>query len=135
IASGQLFGLIGDRGTAYVTRADTARTAAGALLSAEGQTIEDVTGPAVVTNEDRARLFSQLSGKPVTLVSIPRADLKAGMIAACVPEALAEVLVAFQSDAVTGHHAVITDAVERFSGRKPETLEQFLQANKAALLG
>lgn len=135
IASGQLFGLIGDRGTAYVTRADTARTAAGALLSAEGQTIEDVTGPSVVTNEDRARLFSQLSGKPVTLVSIPRADLKAGMIAAGVPEGFAEVLVAFQSDAVTGHHAVITDAVERFSGRKPETLEQFLEVNKAALLG
>src|SRR5690606_12647258 len=51
IASGQLFGLIGDRGTNYVTRADAARTAAGALLSAEGDSIEDVTGPAAVTNE------------------------------------------------------------------------------------
>ncbi len=133
IASGQLFGLIGDRGTAYVTRADAARTAAGALLSADANTVEDVTGPAAVTNVDRAALFTRLTGKPVAVVALSPAELKAGMVSAGIPEGFAEALVAFQRDAVSGHHGVVTDVVERYSGRKPDSLETFLLANRAAL--
>ncbi|MCP8882042.1 SDR family oxidoreductase [Devosia sp. XJ19-1] len=134
IASGQLYGLVGDRGTSYVTRADTARTAAGALLSAQGQTIEDVTGPAPVTNVERAALLSELSGKPVAVVPLPPADLEAGMVSAGLPDAFAKVLVAFQRDAVAGYHGVVTDVVERYSGRKPETLADMFNANRAAIL-
>ncbi len=133
ISSGQLFGLIGDRGTSYVTRADTARTAAGALLSAEGKTIEDVTGPAPITNVERAAVFSQLAGKKIDVIALPPADLAKGIVAAGIPEAFADVLVAFQRDAVTGFHGVVTDVVERYSGRKPTTFADFLAANKAAL--
>ena len=133
VSSGQLFGLIGDRGTSYVTRADTARTAAGALLSAEGKTIEDVTGPAPVTNVERAALFSQLSGKKIDVISLTPADLTKGIAAAGIPEGFAAALVAFQRDAVTGFHGVVTDVVERYSGRKPTTFADFLSANKAAL--
>jgi len=133
IASGQLFGLIGDRGTAYVTRADTARAAAGALLLAEGRTIEDVTGPAPVTNEDRAALYSELGGKPVRSIAVTPAELRAGMVSAGVPEGFADVLVAFQTDAVVGHHGVVTDVVERYSGRKPQAFAEFLRANLTAL--
>ncbi len=133
VASGQLFGLIGDRGTSYVTRADAARTAAGALLTAEGNTIEDVTGPAAVTNEQRAALYSEVTGKPVSAIALPPADLKAGMVAAGVPEGFAEALLAFQRDAVAGHHGVVTDVVERYSGKKPQAFKDFLLANKAAL--
>ena len=133
IASGQLFGLIGDRGTSYVTRADAARTAAGALLTAEGKTYEDVTGPAPVTNVERAALYASVSGKPVQSIAITGPELQAGLVAAGVPEGFARILLAFQRDAVSGHYGVATDTVERFSGRKPETLASFLAANKAAL--
>lgn len=133
IASGQLFGLIGDRGTSYVTRADTARTAAGALLSAEGKTIEDVTGPAPITNVERAALLSQLTGKKIDVIALTPEQLQQGMVAAGLPEAFANVLVAFQRDAVTGFHGVVTDVVERYSGRKPTTYADFIAANKAAL--
>lgn len=132
-ASGQLFGLLGDRGTAYVTRADAARTAAGALLSAQGKTVEDVTGPAPVTNAERATLVSELTGKPVALIPLAPADLKGGMVAAGLPEGFAEALVAFQRDAVSGHHGVVTDVVERYTGRGPQPLADFLRANSAAL--
>ena len=133
IASGQLFGLIGDRGTAYVTRADAARTAAGALLQSEGKTIRDVTGPAAVTNVERAALYSELSGKPVSVIAISPEDLKNGMLGAGLPAFLAELLVAFQKDAVIGYHGVVTDVVERLSGRKPQALAAFLADNRAAL--
>ena len=133
IASGQLFGLIGDRGTAFVARADAARAAAGALLSAQGQTIEDVSGPAAVTNVERAALYTQLTGKPVAVVAVTPDELKGGMIAAGLPAGVADMLVAFQVDAVLGHHGVVTDVVERYSGRKPQSLADVLAAKRAAL--
>ncbi|MHA6299321.1 SDR family oxidoreductase [Devosia sp. CAU 1758] len=135
VASGQLYGLIGDRGTSYVTRTDAARAAAGALLTASGNSIEDVTGPAPVTNEERARLAADITGKPVTLNALPPAALKAGMVAAGIPEGFAEALLAFQRDAVSGYHGVVTDTVERYSGRKPQAVADFLAANRAVLVG
>ena len=133
VASGQIFGLIGDRGTAYVTRADAARTAAGALLTAEGKTVLDVTGPAPVTNAERAALYSELTGKTVTSIAITPPELTAGMVAAGLPEGFAQALVAFQVDAVIGYHGAVTDVVERFSGRKPTSFADFLAENRAAL--
>jgi len=135
VASGQLYGLVGDRGTAYVTRADAARAAAGALLTAEGQRIEDVSGPAPVTNAERAALYAELSGKPVSVVALEPAQLTAGLVAAGLPEGYAQALVAFQRDAVTGYHGVVSDAVERYSGRQPQAFRDFLTAHKQALLG
>lgn len=133
VASGQLFGLIGDRGTSYVTRADAARTAAGALLTAEGKSVLDVTGPAPVTNNERASLYAQVTGKPVNSIAITPPELTAGMVAAGLPEGFAQALVAFQVDAVIGYHGAVTDTVERFSGRKPTTFADFVAENRAAL--
>ena len=133
VASGQLFGLIGDRGTSYVTRADAARTAAGALLTAEGSAVIDVTGPAPVTNDDRAALYARATGKTVQSIAITPPELVAGMVAAGLPEGFAQALVAFQVDAVIGYHGAVTDAVERFSGRKPQAFAEFLTENRAAL--
>ncbi|KKB79760.1 hypothetical protein VW35_04430 [Devosia soli] len=133
VSSGQLFGLIGDRGTSYVTREDAARTAAGALLKAEGKTVEDVTGSAPVTNVERAALFSKLAGKPVQVIAITPAELQKGMVAAGLPEGFAGALVAFQRDAVIGYHGVVTDVVERYTGRKPTSFADFISANKSAL--
>ncbi|QQR35223.1 NmrA family NAD(P)-binding protein [Devosia oryziradicis] len=133
VASGQIFGLIGDRGTAYVSRADAARTAAGALLTAEGKTVLDVTGPAPVTNAERAALYSELTGKTITSIAITPPELTAGMVAAGLPEGFAQALVAFQVDAVIGYHGAVTDVVEHFSGRKPTSFADFLAENRAAL--
>jgi NAD(P)H dehydrogenase (quinone) len=133
VASGQLFGLIGDRGTSYVTRADAARAAAGALLTAEGNSVLDVTGPAPVTNAGRAQLYTQATGKPVNNIAITPPELTAGMVAAGIPEGFAQALVAFQVDAVIGYHVAVTDVVEHFSGRKPQAFADFLAANRAAL--
>jgi NAD(P)H dehydrogenase (quinone) len=133
LQSGQLFDATGGKGRSYVTRADAARAAAGALLAAEGTAIYDVTGPEAVTQEQLAALFAKIAGKPVTRVGLTADQLRAGMVAAGLPAGLADIMVAFDNDAAAGYHAILTDVVERFSGRKPTTLEAFLDANKAAL--
>ncbi|MDB5612704.1 MAG: hypothetical protein JWQ22_357, partial [Devosia sp.] len=68
LASGQMFNATKGRGRTYVTRADAARTAAGALLSAEGKQVLDVTGPTALTPDEVAKLLSGLSGKPLAAV-------------------------------------------------------------------
>ena len=133
LASGQLFDATNGQGRNYVTRADTARTAAGALLSATGQTIFDVTGPAPVTQEEVAALYTSLTGKTVTRVGLSGEQLLGGLQTAGVPPFMASLLVAFDLDAAAGFHAVTTDVVERFSGRKPQALADFLGENRSAL--
>lgn len=133
LASGQLFDATGGNGRNYVTRADAARTAAGALLSATGKEIIDVTGPSPVTQEELAALYSSLTGKPVTRVGLTAEELFEAMQSAGVPSFMAPILVAFDRDAAAGHHAIVTDAVERYSGRIPQSLRDFLFANRAAL--
>ena len=71
--------------------------------------------------------------KPVTAIPLQPADLKAGMVAAGIPEGFAEALVAFQRDAVAGYHGAVTSVVERYSGRKPQAFDAFLTENRAAL--
>ena len=69
IGSGQLFSAKGGKGRAYVARQDCARAVAGALVGAEGREVLDVTGPAAVTQEEVAALFSQVTGKTWRKVS------------------------------------------------------------------
>lgn len=133
LAKGQLFDATSGGGRNYVTRADTAHTAAGALLSATGTEIVDVTGPAPVTQEAVAALYTSLTGKMVTRIGLSGAQLQAGLEAAGLPAAYATLLVAFDLDAAAGHHAITTDVVDRFTGRKPQALADFLNENKAAL--
>jgi NAD(P)H dehydrogenase (quinone) len=135
LASGQAFDATGDRGRGYVTRADTARTAAGALLQAQGRTIHDVTGPGTVTQTELAQLLSSTAGKPVVRVGLTPEQLKGGMVGAGVPAELADILVSFDVDAASGFHDIVSDAVERFSGRQPQSVASYLDEHAAALRG
>lgn len=133
IASGQLFTATGSAGRSYVTREDCARADAGALLTATGREIVDITGPAAVTQDEVAALLSELSGKPVTHVALTGEALASGLAAAGLPPFVVDMLVTFDSETAEGYHAVLTHGVERFAGRKPQSLRSFLEANRAAL--
>ncbi|MEO5808266.1 NAD(P)H-binding protein [Devosia sp.] len=132
VAGGALYDATGDGLRSYVWREDAARTAAGALLSAEGNAILDVTGPAPVAQAEVAGLLAELSGKPVNRVGLTGEQLKSGMVANGLPEAVADLMVNFDIDAAKGYHALSTDVVETFSGRKPQSVAAFLATNKAA---
>jgi len=133
LSSGKMFDATNGGGRNYVTRADVARAAAGALLTAKGKEVLDITGPAPVTQKEVAALYTELTGKPVASIGLSAEDLFKGLEAAGLPGFYAQLLVAFDVDAANGFHAVTTDAVERLSGQKPTSLTDFLRANKAAL--
>ena len=133
LQSGQLFDATGGKRRTYVTRTDAARTAAGALLGAEGTAIYDVTGPDAITQAELAALFAEVGGKPVTRIGLSGDELRAGLVAAGVSQEMADILAAFDRDAADGFHGVVTDTVERFSGRVPVGIGAFLRANAGAL--
>lgn len=134
VSGGKLFTATAGGGRSYVTREDCARVAAAALASEwSGRRILDVTGPAPITQDELAKLASELTGKPVAHISVPPAGLREGLLGAGLPAMLANGLVAFDVAAAQGHHAIVTSTVKDLTGRTPTSLREFLTTNRAAL--
>jgi len=107
-------------GIAYVTREDCARAAA-AVLSTDGHENRayDITGPAVVFPQDIARATIEVTGAPIEIQ-----DPEPGAVGEPAP-----------SPPPGGvSFAVVSTAVEDLTGRPPESVADFLAANRDALL-
>ena len=129
VPSGRLVHAAGTGARTYVARADAAAAAAGALLTATGRSVEDLTGRETVTQTELAEALSSAMGRLVTAVDIGDAALVDGMVAGGMPRPLAEAFAGFDRDTARGVFAVTSDAVRRLAGREPMTLAQFLAAN------
>ena len=114
-----------------MSREDCARTLAAALLGAEGREILDVTGPAAVTQDAVAAWLTRLTGKAVAHVAVPPEGLHEGLRHAGLPAELARALVAFDV-AAQGYHSLVTPTVERLTGSKPQSVEEFLSGKLTA---
>jgi NAD(P)H dehydrogenase (quinone) len=135
LATGKWFTSAADGRIVNVSREDCARAAAYALaVPPKGNAIHDITGPAALTTSEIAATVSEVLGKPIDLVQVSDADLTQGMMAAGLPEFLARAFVSFDTTTRLGLFATVSDSVEQLTGRKPESLRQFLIANKDALL-
>jgi NAD(P)H dehydrogenase (quinone) len=136
IASGQVADARGDGAAGFVSREDCARAAAAALVEgATGRRTLEITGPALVTSRDVARVASELTGKSIQHVSIPVEALVQGMIAHGLPAPLAAAYAQIDTAIARGELAVQSDAVQRLTGTPPQSLKAFLTANRAALGG
>lgn len=131
LASGQWYVASGDGKTAHAARDDQARTAAAVLASGTNETaVYNVTGPEALTADETAALVSETVGKLLQVVHVTPDQLQAGMIAAGVPDFLAPVFVSFDVNGLKGRAGTLSDAVEKLSGVKPQTLKEWLGANK-----
>lgn len=134
IATGRLISATGTGRRNYVTREDCARTAAGALVSASGRQVLEVTGPGAVTQAEIAAIASEVSGRGVTHISVEPKALREGMLQSGLPPFMADALVAFDVAAAEGRHAAVTSTVRDLSGTAPTSVREFLSAHRAALL-
>ncbi|MER8529361.1 SDR family oxidoreductase [Mesorhizobium sp. M0814] len=135
IASGHWYTSAGDGRIAHGARDDMAAAiAAGLASSATESTTYTLTGPKAHTMAEIAALVTEVTGKPIEVVQLSDQALREGLTAAGVPEAFAPVIVSFDTNTRSGRIGMVTDAVETLSGRKPQPLKQFLEANKAALV-
>lgn len=136
IASGKWYTSAADGRIAHGARDDMAAAIAASLASGSKESqIYTLTGPQAYTTNEIAALVSEVTGKPLEVIQVPDEALTEGVKAAGIPEDFARIIVSFDANTRSGRIGMVTDTVETLSGRKPQTLKQFLEANKAALLG
>lgn len=136
ISSGKWYTSAADGRVAHGARDDMAAAIAAGLASSSKEShIYTLTGPQAYTTNEIAALVSEVTGKPLEVIQLPDEALTEGVKAAGVPEDFARIIVSFDANTRAGRIGEVSDAVEKLSGRKSRTLKQFLEANKAALLG
>ncbi|PWV99101.1 NAD(P)H dehydrogenase (quinone) [Hoeflea marina] len=135
LMGGAWYSSAGDGRLAHISRDDTARAIAAVLARDLGGGTLTLTGPQSFTTEELAELVRQLTGRSLAVVHLTDEQLATGMKAAGVPEPVIPMLVSFDANTREGHMAMQTDAFERLTGGKPQTLKSFLEANLTALAG
>lgn len=131
IASGMVYTSAGQGGLAQVARDDLAAADAGALLNESGKHTYDLSGPAALTRDEEIAVFNRVLGTRIKAVHLDDAALTGGLTAAGLPDFLIGLIVGTDASIRTGRMGKVTDAIERLSGRKPRSLEDWLHANRA----
>ena len=133
--TGRLFAPAGAAQIAYVDPRDVAAAAAGALVGdGLAGSVHALTGPEAITFASIAEALSAATGRPVEYVDVPDAAAREAMVAAGLPEAVADFIVGTFAEMRAGARARTTDAVRVLSGRAPRPFAQFAR-DHAALFG
>lgn len=131
VASGELVSNTADGATSFVARDDCAAVAAAVLAGSghAGRTY-DVTGPEAIDAEGRARIFSEVSGRPIAVRHVDDETAARELSeAAGLPLPVALGMVGAIGRATRdGVFATVTDVVERLTGRPATPLRAVLEA-------
>jgi len=131
LESGKWFTSAGNGRLSHVSRDDCARAAAGALIQENSPSSRyDITGPEKRTFAEIAALISEVHGKPIEVVNVTDEQLTQGLVAAGVPAPVATMLTSFDANTRAGKFDVLSDAVEKLTGKPPRKLRDFLIASR-----
>ncbi len=129
-----------DAGAARISMVDTRDVAAVAsvVLTEEGHAgaSYDITGPEALSYHDVAKLLSTTLGREITYVDVPDDAIREALhgfgMDAWLVDALVGLFQDYRRSGIDGYASVVTDTVERVTGRKPRSLDQLLrdQANR-----
>lgn len=133
IGEGKWFTAAGEGKVAYVTRDDCARVAAAAIVDAATGTFP-VSGPEALSARDVAAIATELTGKPIEVVTISDDQLAAGMRSGHVPDEIIRLVVGIEKLNREGGAAAIHGTIEKLTGTKPQSIRDFLAAHKAQLI-
>ncbi len=130
---GAFYGGYGDGAVSYVDVADVGAVAAH-VLSSDGHegAVYAPTGPAALTAVQVAAAISAALGREVRYVELPADQLRQGMLGAGMPEWNVDGLLELYADYRRGAAPVVTDEVEKATGRPARSLADFLADNRAA---
>lgn len=118
----------------YISSADIAAVASAILQRPEahqGKTYV-LTGGEAFTDDQVGKLLGAATGKTVRYVDLTEDQLAAGLRSAGMDAFMAEALVGLESVKAQGWAEEVSPVVEALLGRKPESLESFLERNADA---
>ena len=84
-----------------------------------------LTGPEPLANEQIAEKLSQVAGREIRYVDLPAAEFKKALLSAGTPEWSADALLDLQCLYREGRASVVTDDIDRLTGRMPIAFDQF----------
>jgi NAD(P)H dehydrogenase (quinone) len=132
LAAGKWLTSTGNGKIAHVSRDDCARAAAAALASdSTANACYDITGPQKLTTAEIAALASEVFAKPLEVVQITDEEISENLQAHGVPAVFVPTLVSFEANTRAGKFDVLSNAVEKLTGKPPQRLRDFLMASKA----
>ena len=135
LSSGKWVTSAGAGRVTHVTREDAARAAAAALASSNPEKARyDITGPKALTTAEIAAIAGKTLGRPIQVIDVSDDELRDGLNKAGLPPFLVELLVGFDANTRMDRIDIESDAVERLTGRKPQSLESYFAENKSAFV-
>lgn len=147
IRSGQWLSCTGEGRIAMLSREDCI-AAAIAVMAGDGHAghCYDITGPALIHYSELAALFSGMSAKPIEFREVGEAGMYAFFDGLGIPRSAQDDLVvdgfgwcsddmvSFESTIRDGGFAVLSDDVERLTGRPAESVFSFLNRHREETL-
>jgi uncharacterized protein YbjT (DUF2867 family) len=123
---GRLYVPAGPAKVAMIDPCDVGRTAAAVLASPghEEQTYV-LTGPEAITYAQVAAELSAATGREVEFVDVPDEGARQGLVAAGVPDFVADQMITIFSMFRQGVAARVTDTVENLMGSRPRSFAAF----------
>ena len=95
--------------------------------------ILDITGPEAISQYEVAAIVSSVTGQTITYTPLPLEVLVQNMVAAGLPQPIAEVYASFDAGTAIGKSDGVSNAFEELTGRKPTGVAEFLNAHREAL--
>lgn len=129
---GTLSNAAGEGRHAYISREDCARAAVADLLSAfEGQRILDITGGESLSQEDIAKIASNVTGTPITYAPISLDQLRENLAGAGFPPPVIEIIATFDAGAAADKFELVSGDFKALTGQEPrraaDVLAELLQ--------
>jgi NAD(P)H dehydrogenase (quinone) len=134
LKSGTAYSAAGKGKLAHIARDDLARAAAAVLASTNnGKNTYTLSGVKGYTADEIAAAVSKATGKPLNVVHVPLEGLTQGMISAGLPEGMARMVASFDDNQARGGFETITDDYKTLTGQNPQSFEDWMAKNGAAL--
>ncbi len=130
IESGTLYSTAGDGLISAAARADFAEAAVAVLTAAEDQAgkVYELGGSTDITFADMAAIGSELSGKPIAVVDLPKPEFEAALIAIGTPAFVAGLIAKSDNGAREGGLHEPGGTLERLIGRPTTPMRDVLAA-------
>jgi NAD(P)H dehydrogenase (quinone) len=129
--SGVLVTNEGEGSVAYVSRDDCASAAAAVLVGGDHSgAAYNITGPELLDAAARAKIFSDLTGKPIEVVNLGDEEYAARLAEGTgMPPEAAKGVASFGRATREGHLAMVSSAMEELTGRQAASLREVLRAS------
>lgn len=92
----------------------------------------ELTGPQALTTQDQVDIIGRAIGKPVKFVNVPDQAARDSMLGQGMPAQLADALIEFCGIVRANQAALVTDTVQKLTGRQPRTFEAWVKDNVSA---